>query len=119
MDREIKLRIWDGRKSSHVCAGGRGDDFGCGCYFECGYRWSEVEHAEVWTLFLLLLLFLHVGRHGGMYPVVIWNRYRVVPRRIRIRTVREKGWAVRGRIWVERRRKVRVDIDVNEGRGGS
>lgn len=73
MDREINLRIWDGRESSHVRAGGRRDDFECGC---CGYRWSE-EHAEV--LILFLLLFLHVGWHGGMYPLVIWNQYNVVP----------------------------------------
>lgn len=47
MDREIKLRIRDVRECSYVRAGGRGDNFGCGCYFECGYMWSDVEHAEV------------------------------------------------------------------------
>lgn len=78
MDREIDLRIWDGRETSHVRARGRGDDFEGGCCFKCGYRWSEVEHAEVWTLlFLFSLLFLLLGRHGGMCPVVVWNWYRV------------------------------------------
>lgn len=66
MDREINLRVRDVRECSYARAGGRGDDF------ECGYRWSDVEHAEVF-----LLLLLHVGRHSGMYPVAILDRYRV------------------------------------------
>lgn len=72
MDREINLRVRYVRECSYACAGGRGDDFRCGCYFERGYRWSDVEHTEV-----SLLLLLHLGRHSGMYPVAILDRYEV------------------------------------------
>lgn len=71
MDREINLRVRYVREYFYARTGGRGDDFRCGCYFEHGYRWSDVEHTEV-----SLLLLLHVGRHSDMCQVAILDQYR-------------------------------------------